>query len=613
LMHILPFGQDNVAELCKRRIPDAERTSQVLHIATACSDFCNTPLMARMLIQYVLHNTVSQDAVDRAKLLEFTIEEMSGRREALKQTAKHDNDIVEHDKLLEAIAQLCYHKQANSQREITKSDFSSVDAERTWEKIEQGRFPLFDFDGGRAQIFHLTVQEFLAAKFLWVMLRKSGEVPNWICDESIENDYATGLLRSFGYQAKHEASDLEINILQISSMLRNICRSGDEEATVGLLGIIQDVDERQKLILGFDPNQNKNNDWSKTSLVETASKRCHGWLAAGLLMCFDRDTITRTLTNRRYRKYAICALLRWRAQQMPNAAQVLANGGVEKFDFENQRLSDAHCMTIARGIESVTQIKILSLPFNQIGDAGAVAIADLLKNNTAVQKISMSGNLIGDQGAGSLAEALKMNTTLQEIVLWGNKIGDAGAASLAESLKINTTLKEIDLGHNQIGHAGAGSLAEALKINTTVQYIYLYGNRSGDAGAAALAESLKTNTALQHIDLESNQITDAGATSLSEALKVNTTMQRIRLDYNQIGDAGATSLAESLKINTALITIELAKNQIGDAGATSLAEALKVNTTVQTIGLIGNQIADAGEEILREAQSARDSLTIYGV
>merc|ERR1712190_339743 len=70
-----------------------------------------------------------------------------------------------------------------------------------WVEIMQGRFPLFDIVGDSVQIFHLSIQEYLAARHAWALVDNGEQLPLWTSQEGENNNFAIGFARFFGYIA----------------------------------------------------------------------------------------------------------------------------------------------------------------------------------------------------------------------------------------------------------------------------------------------------------------------------------------------------------------------------------------------------------------------------
>ena len=109
----------------------------------------------------------------------------------------------------------------------------------------------------------------------------------------------------------------------------------------------------------------------------------------------------------------------------------------------------------------------INLDNQGISDAGAVVLARTLHHNSTLQRLDLSNNTISDTGAVALAQALHNNSTLKWLDLFNNVITDDGAVALAQVvLRHNSTLDSLYLtGNDRIVEQSTHQLVQALTLN----------------------------------------------------------------------------------------------------------------------------------------------------
>ena len=255
------------------------------------------------------------------------------------------------------------------------------------------------------------------------------------------------------------------------------------------------------------------------------------------------------------------------------------------------------------------KLNTLNLSFNNVTDKGAECLAEALKHsNCKLNRLHLFKNNVTDKGVECLAEALKhSNCKLNTLDLSENNVTEKGAECLAEALKhSNCKLNSLDLWQNKITEEGVNYLAEALKHSyCELNSLYLHYNELSDGGAKYLAEALKHNNCkLNSLYLSDNELTDGGAKYLAEALEhSNCKLNRLSLARNRLNDERVKYLADALKhSNCKLNSLNLARNRLTSEGVKYLAEALKHrNCKLNSLNLADNELTDEGVKYLAEA------------
>ena len=237
----------------------------------------------------------------------------------------------------------------------------------------------------------------------------------------------------------------------------------------------------------------------------------------------------------------------------------LAKIGCNALNFSDCNLSPLDCLALVHALKSVEGILDFNLSFNKLQSLGCIEIAKLLPGNQhnqgfcELKRLNLGGNNITDEGVKHLSTALtNTNCTLNSLNLEGNNITDEGVKHLSTALKhTNCTLNSLELRDNNITDEGVKHLSTALThTNCKLNSLNLSRNNITDEGVKHLSTALThTNCKLNSLDLGRNSITDKGVKHLSTALThTNCELNSLNLDHNNITDK-VKNLVNSLNIN----------------------------------------------------------------
>ena len=171
------------------------------------------------------------------------------------------------------------------------------------------------------------------------------------------------------------------------------------------------------------------------------------------------------------------------------AAKIATLSNVLSLDLSCNKIGDEGAASLA----ALTQLRSLSLKYNDISSTGAARLATLAN----LQSLDLQSNYIGDDGIKSLSSIARLTS----LNIWGNRVSAKGAEYLASL----GDLAALVLSYNKIEDAGATFLA-GLKNLTSLELI---GNGIGNEGVAKLAALAK----LAVLRLSYNHIGDASPLS----------------------------------------------------------------------------------------------------
>ena len=294
---------------------------------------------------------------------------------------------------------------------------------------------------------HLTIQEFLAAKYL-VDTYSSEDLQKFVSDHIQDGAWKVVMQFVAGLLAEKEGQSTDI----FSDLLPSETFTDEVEIKMN-----EDSEER------------------------TETLTC--WPA------FEHRLLVVTLFNCMYENKA----------SDREVQKKLAKIGCNALDFSWCNLSPLDCLALVHALKSVEGILDFDLNSNNLQSLGCIEIAKLLPGNQHNQgfcrKLNLSKNQITDKGVEHLATALtQTNCKVNSLNLGENEITDKGVYLLSIALKhSNCKLNTLDLSNNRITDKGVKYLSAALTHkNCKLNSLSLSDNETTDEGVKSI------NTALAH-------------------------------------------------------------------------------------------------------------------
>ena len=335
---------------------------------------------------------------------------------------------------------------------------------------------------------HLTIQEFLAAKYL-VDTYSSEDLQKFVSDHiqdgawKVVMQFVAGLLAEKGEQSR----DIFSNLLP-----------------------------------------------SKTVTEEERTETLTCWPADDE----DRDLVV-TLFNCMYENNA----------SDREVQKKLAKIGCNALHFSDCNLSPLDCLALVHALKSVEGILYFDLSINSLQSLGCIEIAKLLPGNEhnqgfcKLKTLNLGWNNITDEGVKHLSTALKhTNCKLDSLNLEYNNITDEGVKHLSTALThTNCKLNILNLRRNNITDDGVEHLSTALThANCKLNKLNLACNNITDEGVKHLSTALThANCKVNKLNLVYNNITDEGVKHLSTALThANCKLNISSFAYNNGTDEG---------------------------------------------------------------------------
>ena len=265
----------------------------------------------------------------------------------------------------------------------------------------------------------------------------------------------------------------------------------------------------------------------------------------------------------------------------------LAKIGCNALHFNVCNLSPLDCLALVHALKSVEGILDFYLTNNKLQSLGCIEIAKLLPGNhfCELKGLYLGGNYITDEAVKHLATALThTNCKLNRLNLEGNNITDEGVNDLSTALThTNCKLNRLNLASNNITDEAVKHLSTALThANCKLNSLNFGLNNITDEAVKHLSTALThTNCKLNSLNLRRNNITDEAVKHLSTALThTNCKLNSLNLWNNNITDEALKHLSTALThTNCKLNSLYLGDNRITQKGK-NLVNSLNINCKV---------------------------------
>lgn len=233
-------------------------------------------------------------------------------------------------------------------------------------------------------------------------------------------------------------------------------------------------------------------------------------------------------------------------------ACILHNTTLLKVSLESCKLSDESVISVFKAIAE-SNIKEIYLGGNNIDSITCQAMAEVL-NFSQLKVLSIPNNDIQNDGLNTLSVALQDNTILEKLNLSMNDLYDESlqylVSCLSGSQAENKALNEYII-HNK-----------ETKRNSKLKELDLSINNFTDEGVASLFNliAFNDNCLIEHISLSGNSITSESVEDICVAINYSETMRRIDLCENQIDVTSCKKLINSCCISQTMSYLDISKN-----------------------------------------------------
>ena len=318
-------------------------------------------------------------------------------------------------------------------------------------------------------------------------------------------------------------------------------------------------------------------------------------------------------------------------QYAEDLATILANKPLERLDFDNNSLKASGITVIAKSLNDISTLKILSFHNNHITEEGADGIASIIISNygltdlylgknklkegalkiakalmhiTTLQLLDFNDNNIPTIVAGELASAILCNDHLEQLRLRGNMFKTKGIQIMAKSLRCLSTLKLLNFRGNNITEEAVDDIITILLNNQELEHVYL-GDNFLHSGVSKIAVATKQCPSLRTLDFDNNYVPGNASNEIASVIS-NSSLETLYLRYNT--HLSGVVIAQALNEVSTLTCVDLSDNNITGIVADQLATAILRNHSLEDLRFRNNSFRIQELEVFMQSLCNLSSL-----
>ncbi|XP_045067310.1 NACHT, LRR and PYD domains-containing protein 12-like isoform X4 [Coregonus clupeaformis] len=310
--------------------------------------------------------------------------------------------------------------------------------------------------------------------------------------------------------------------------------------------------------------------------------------------------------------------LTWRCCEALASALSSKSSSLRQLDLGNNDLQDSGVKKLCAGLGNpLNKLDTLRLSQCNITEEGCASLASALRLNPShPRELDLSGNNPGDSGVKMLCAVLKdPQCKLEKLSMSGCGVSEEGCSSLASALTSNPShLRELDLSRNDPGGSGVEKLSAVLvDPHCKLETLRLSNCSITEEGCASLASAVTSNPShLRELYLSGNNLGNSELEQLTVVLKnPQCKLEKLGLKKCTFTVEGCAALALALALRptpSPLRELDLSENQPGNLGVKLLSSVLKDQRwTLETLRLNDCNLTEKCCEALASALSSSPS------
>ena len=240
----------------------------------------------------------------------------------------------------------------------------------------------------------------------------------------------------------------------------------------------------------------------KSSLFVKSNKLQNLFLGNCLLKSFEVTSIMCTLKKHTAIKELVLSynyITNTRGVADSIAQAILSNCHMEKFYIACNRLQATGIITILRSLKQINSLKELSLGSNDITEDVSDDVVDVITRNTTLEVLDIGYTCMHSDGAVKVISALKSLSHLKILELPGNNICEATSDDIATVITNNINLARLYIADNYLGTVGITKITEILASPRGLEVLDLTNDNITSEAAESIAKVILANPSLESL------------------------------------------------------------------------------------------------------------------
>ncbi|XP_008297479.1 NACHT, LRR and PYD domains-containing protein 12-like [Stegastes partitus] len=451
---------------------------------------------------------------------------------------------------------------------------------------------------------HLSVQEFLAALYVFLTLTNSGinllpQSKIWWSNLLREKSKLSCLLKSAvdkALQSPNGHLDLFLRFLLGLSLPTN-----------------------QKLLGGL-MTKKESSSWTNQETVEHIKKKLNENVSAersiNLFHCLNElkdgslvEEVQQSLRSGRLSTDELSPA-QWSALVF-----ILLSSGEDLDEFDLKKYSDSE-EALVRLLPVVKASKKALLSGCNLSEKSCDGLASVLSSQSAsLRDLDLTNNRLHDSGVKLLSAALKNPQCRLELLrLNQNSLTEECCSELSSVLSTKTSsLRHLDLSYNDLQDSGMKLFSAGLtSTHCTLETLSLIGCNLSEGSGEALS-SVVTSSPLRELDLSSNDLQDSGVMAFFVGQESqHSRLETLRLTRTRLTEKCCQELSCFIAKSSRLKTLDLSDNDLQDSGVKLLSTGLtSPRCPLQTLRLSQTNLTekcceDISDVLISESSSLGD-------